>query len=264
MLQLLTLLHESIQALGAIILLPTFVCWISWPWLLITNEFITQDVYYYYLLPSLCITWALVGDKLVHENESRKPEVPKLVVLRITPSLKSEVPEHGMSITIEATKPEGFTFEAVQLTIGGTKLWEAIELVVNAALLRLAKFSFHPLNLCPTYLDPSTVRAGTTEACFVIHFGDAPNARISHSRITTTLQKLVEGNDPKLKMTFDYGVKDWGFKKQGLLLSFELPVSVFLENLVQGKSFLLPEKEEREIPVVQEKTSGSNARKKKQ
>jgi hypothetical protein len=91
-------------------------------------------------------------------------------------------------IIINTSKPDDFTFKQARLRLGSEELWKLLALLVGPRVIASFKLAFHPLYLCPDYLNPSDFQKGSNKANSRIVIG----ARYNHFSIAKRMWWIVE------------------------------------------------------------------------
>ena len=159
------------------------------------------------------------------------PFVPSAVVPRLE--------EVGLAIRLVGRKPAGFALGKGQLHlhVRGAQFWKALEGVVPAAALRVARATLLPLPLIPDYLPADAFAAGTeaVDATLLLRRGDKPKAKST----AKLLEKLrANHGDPPLTLELGYRVARGAFAGRGVLLTLETTPGKLLDAARAGHSLI--------------------------
>jgi len=145
----------------------------------------------------------------------------------------------GLIITIVGTKAITFTIKHAKMILAGKDLWDSISAVFGGAIVTAIKMSFHPVDLCPAYLNPADLVAGERDFIMSIAIGTAGSSNVvKHSTIVKKLNKIVEQGDPQFEVILEHGEKRFGWKRFGLLCSFHTSFGKFLTSAANNTSLI--------------------------
>ena len=158
------------------------------------------------------------------------PFVPSAVVPRLE--------EVGLAIRLVGRKPADFALGRGQLHlhVRGAEFWKALEGVVPAAALRVARATLLPLPLIPDYMPASAFVAGSeaVDATLLLRKGDKPKAKST----AKLLDKLRAKGDPPLTLELVYKGTRGEYGSRGVLLAVETTPGKLLDAAREGHSLI--------------------------
>jgi len=155
------------------------------------------------------------------------------------PSLKCNIPEHGMKLTVNGKKPADLVITHARVVIEG-EIWDTMGQVLGSSLVSFIRMAIHPVKLCPSYMNPTDFVKGSSSVTTVLHFGDTPDLRISHPTIMQNIEKLAATKNSKIKLRVEYGEESWGFQFKGILFFLEFTLTDLIKHVKTETPFPLP------------------------
>lgn len=151
--------------------------------------------------------YAVLGSALLgSEHAAKRDEVPKVQLERATVEYAQNTQGHGIILTLAGKKEAAFAVSNVYLHVEGDELWQALGKTVPSAILTVAKWSFLPLRLCPTYLPASSLpQRGQCSVQLRIAIGTKQGGQFGalHATIRRLLAGLAEQGDPEVRLRLE-------------------------------------------------------------
>jgi len=231
-------------AFGNLLLTVVVPLWMFWP-LSLPYLFGSQALYIPAFL--VCVRLFLAGYKVVDRNwgdkiaqfREQKLNVES-VVMEIGPA-----EEHGIRVTVKATKPVELELKDFRLHIEGKRFWNALKKRVGAGLVSTFKLTMHPLNIKP-FMIPDTFPAGSNRFDTVVSFGTEGRVHISKPTIIAKLRELQEAGDHELQLRLEYGDYNFGWTALGTLAVVTTRPSQMLSLANTNRSFTI-KKEDAQV-----------------
>ena len=143
--------------------------------------------------------------------------------------------QHGFAVEVRGVKPIGLAVRQARMRLCGEQFWTALAAAMGPLRISVLRNMYHPITLCPAFLDPAPLSEGVERVAVRFTFGTpAQPARllVSRRRLVGYLEAVVADGDPVVEVVVDYGTKFWGiWSIQGRLITLRLRISAFLEAL---------------------------------
>eukprot|EP01119_Soliformovum_irregulare_P009854 TRINITY_DN2371_c0_g1_i4.p1 TRINITY_DN2371_c0_g1~~TRINITY_DN2371_c0_g1_i4.p1 ORF type:complete len:1908 (-),score=505.85 TRINITY_DN2371_c0_g1_i4:139-5538(-) len=231
---------QSMGTLGEILLIPIAFLWILWPvgfaffWKSFSAA-VPAAIFSSYLLRR---AWGVIEGSWGDNHTVNEEPIFKATSIYVeSPAFEG----HGIQIRISGKKPENFTLKEARLSIEGDKFWDVLSSALGSAVVAGFKFSFHPVSLCPDYLNPADFLAGNENTTFEIKFGTGENgSRIKFKDVTflNALTTIIDKGDPPMDLVLEYGTTSFMWKKLGNVIRIKTKASS-IRDAIQHRNDLL-------------------------
>ncbi|EGC39826.1 hypothetical protein DICPUDRAFT_147399 [Dictyostelium purpureum] len=223
--------------IGEILMFPLFIIWTCWPFIIP----IATKIYYIFIGSGI-VTLGLIilAYRIIKENwtDNRKTQNLKPIINLSTVSC--ELPESGgLVFTFKGRRASFETPKIVdaRLSMESEKLWETIGKVIGSTKVRAALMVVgYPISLCPSFLnvpDVNEILSYHQAGSFQVKIGiEGSKPVIKKKVLTKILNQIREVDDSPFDFVIEYGKKDFGWQKHGILIKFSTTIQNLLENTV--------------------------------
>ncbi|KAF2076672.1 hypothetical protein CYY_002042 [Polysphondylium violaceum] len=216
--------------LGELLMFPLFSIWAFWP---IIIPIITKIYYIFIASGLISVALTYFAYKIIKQNWTEKVSTQSDVPALSLTGVFVDLPESGgIVFTFVGTKRPGFTIRDARLSIEGEKIWKAIEAVIGKGKIRAALLVVgYPISLCPMFMDIADVNGPGHEVILKLQIGIAGSKpMLKKKTIVKMLEKIQKQDDATFDFVIEYGKKDFGWNKMGVLCKFTTTVTGILET----------------------------------
>lgn len=89
---------------------------------------------------------------------------------------------------LKAKKPASFVLKQARIRIEGQQFWKVLGCLIGPTIISSFKLAFHPLYLCPDYMNANTFKSGSVDVQTSISFG----LKYAHASIVKRMWWIVE------------------------------------------------------------------------
>jgi len=155
-------------------------------------------------LPTLGTAFGALLESLSDDTDASSPAQVRLSSVKIV--LPTDTDNHGICFELQGQKPASLRFDSASLHLEG-HIWDLLVSKVGHTAVSAAKFAIHPVSLCPSFLDASTVAEGNEE--FAIRVEAAcgyrgSKIRLSHARLHSEVDRLLAVEDCPVGIRVSY------------------------------------------------------------
>lgn len=144
--------------------------------------------------------------------------------------------KHGFAIEVRAKKPIDLAIRQARMKICGEQFWTTLSSAMGPLRISVFRNMYHPVTLCPAFLDPAPLSEGVEKVAVRFAFGTPAQPKrliVSRDKLLQYLEDVVADGDPIVEVVIDYGTKFWNiWSIQGRLLTLRMRISALLEALM--------------------------------
>eukprot|EP01132_Coremiostelium_polycephalum_P011100 gene11100-13580_t len=222
--------------LGEILMFPLFIVWTCWPIIIP----IATKIYYIFIgAVPLALLLMFFAYKVIRLNwgDTSKEATQQEPVIRLSGVFVNLPESGGIIFTFVGQKPSSdFKIRDARLSLDSDALWKAIEKALGKAKIRTGLMLIgYPISLYPMFFDINQINVEQHNISFTVSFGaEGSKFLLKKKVLLKTLNAIIQVDDAPFDFVIEYGKKDFGWQKQGVLCKFNTKPSIIIELGSEG------------------------------
>eukprot|EP01133_Synstelium_polycarpum_P004359 gene4359-5090_t len=225
--------------IGEILMFPLFLTWTCWPLII---PIVTRQ--YYVFIPCGLVTGFLIVMSyfIIRNSWGEVVVVDEVQRVDLTGVFVDIPDDGGIIFTFQGTKAHSFTITDARLSLVGDEIWSAIEKAIGKTKVRAAlMFTGYPISLCPMFLKVEDINQQQNNITFSLAIGVKDSSILLKKKILLrTIESITRINNPTFDFVIEYGKKDFGWKKQGILCKYNTSLSIIMEAGLEHREASIP------------------------